>query len=76
MTKVELLEEIKETLQRDEDISFDMKLDNIEEWDSLAVISLMSLYDELFSVMTTNADIEQCKTINDLINIVANKING
>lgn len=28
MTKVELLEEIKEVLQRDEDISFEMKLRN------------------------------------------------
>lgn len=74
MTKIELLEEVKETLQRDEDISLDMKLDDIEEWDSLAVISLISLYDELFSVITTNANIEKCKTINDVINIVADKI--
>lgn len=74
MTKIELLEEVKETLQRDEDISLEMKLEDIEEWDSLAVISLISLYDELFSIITTNTDIEKCKTINDVINIVADKI--
>ena len=39
MTRFELLEEIRETLQRDEDISLSMKLRDIEEWDSLALIS-------------------------------------
>lgn len=74
MTKIELLEEIKEMLQRDESISFDMKLEDIEEWDSLAKISIISLYDELFETTITTNHLISCKTINDLVNLVSDII--
>ena len=48
ITKKELLEEIKLTLQREEEISFETELVEMEEWDSLAYISIISLYDRLF----------------------------
>lgn len=76
MTKLELLEEIKETLQRDEDISFEMNLEDIEEWDSLANISMISLYDELFETIVTNNDLKSCKTVNDLVNLVSDKLDS
>lgn len=43
MTKTEFLEELKETMHRDEDLSEDMLLDDIDEWDSLAFVSIMVL---------------------------------
>ena len=76
MTKYELLEEIKETLQRDEEISFAMVLEDIEEWDSLANISMISLYDQLFGVIVTSETIEECKTIGDLVQLVDDKIDS
>jgi len=76
MTKVELLEEIKETLQRDEEISFEMKLDHIEEWDSLANISMISLYDQLFEVVVTADKLKECQTVNDLIELVSDKLDS
>ena len=76
MTKVELLEEIKEVLQRDEDISFEMKLEDIEEWDSLANISMISLYDQFFGIIVTADKLKECQTVNDLIELVSDKLNS
>lgn len=74
MKQEELLEEIKEALQRDEEISLDMSLEDIEEWDSLAVISMISLYDQLFSIVITNDQLSDCNTVQDLINLVSDKV--
>ncbi|EGW5883535.1 hypothetical protein JLA80_001718 [Campylobacter jejuni] len=41
MTKTEFLEELKEAMHRDEDLNEDMLLDDIDEWDSLAFVSVV-----------------------------------
>jgi len=74
ITKLELLEEIKITLQREEETSFDTKLEDMEEWDSLANIAIISLYDQLFDFIITIDKLKKCKTINDLIKLVSNKL--
>ena len=76
MTKVELLEEIKETLQRDEEVGLEMKLEDIEEWDSLANISMISLYDQLFEVVVTADKLKECQTVNDLVELVSDKLDS
>ena len=53
-----------------------MKLQDIEEWDSLAVISTLSLYDQLFHVNITAGQLENCKTVNDLVALVADKLDS
>ena len=74
ITKLELLEEIKLTLQREGETSFDTKLVDMEEWDSLANIAIISLYDQLFDFILTIKKKKKCKTINDLIKLVSNKL--
>ena len=74
ITEIELLEEIKITLQREEGLSSDTKLKDIEEWDSLAYISIISLYDRLFDFIITVDKLKKSKTIDDLINLVSNKL--
>ena len=74
ITKEELLEEIKITLQREEEISLDTELEEMEEWDSLAYISIISLYDRLFDFIITIDKLKKSKTINDLIKLVSNKL--
>ena len=65
-----LLEEIKEALQREDPLTFEMKLEDLNEWDSLAVLSILTLYDELFGVIVNQDDIEKCITVSDLIDVV------
>ena len=74
ITKEELLEEIKITLQREEEISLDTELEEMEEWDSLAYISIISLYDKLFDFLITIDKLKKCKNIGDLIKLVSNKL--
>ena len=74
ITKKELLEEIKLTLQREDEISLDTELVEMEEWDSLAYISIISLYDRLFDFIITVDKLKKSKTIDDLINLVSNKL--
>ena len=51
-------------------LDLNMKLCNIQEWDSLALISVISLYDKLFSKVVTIDSINKCVTIKDLVNLV------
>jgi len=74
MTKEELLNEIKEALQREDELTEDMALDDIEEWDSLSVLSIINLYDQLFSIILKYKDIEKFKTVKDLIKSVEDKL--
>ena len=74
MKESELLEEIKETLQRDEDLTLDMKLEDLKEWNSLANISIIALFDQLFEVVVPADELLKCQTINDLLQLVSDKL--
>ncbi len=74
MTKNELVFEIKEILQRDEELEFSYKLEDVQEWDSLAIISIIALYDELFGTKVTNKDLKNCEIVQDLVNLVKDKL--
>ncbi|RDU66512.1 acyl carrier protein [Helicobacter didelphidarum] len=76
MTKQAFLESLKDALQRDEDLSEDMALEDIEEWDSLSIISLISLYDSLFGITLSGNTLKNCKGVSDLIKLANGKIEG
>ena len=69
MTKNEFLEELKNAMHRDEDLSEDMILDDIDEWDSLAFVSVMVLYKNLFGLKITGDDLKKCLKISDLLDL-------
>jgi len=84
---VELLKHINELLLTDVErnprlfkktkvrkLTPNMKLCDIKEWDSLALISVISLYDKLFSKVVTIDSINKCVTIKDLVNLVREHI--
>lgn len=66
MTQVEFLENFKDILQTDADITFDMLLEDIEEWDSLAKLSCAAFFDTEFGIKVSFADFEAMKTVADL----------
>lgn len=74
MTKQELILKIQDALQRDEILDEKMKLQDLEEWDSLAVVSMIALYDT-FGVKLNGAQILACQTIRDLLELAKDKIN-
>lgn len=67
MTKDELLAHLQDALQREDALSEDMMLEDIEEWDSLAILSVISLYDSLFHIKVFGNELRECKSIKDVI---------
>jgi acyl carrier protein len=49
-------------------------LDSLDDWDSLAVISLMALVDEQFGISLQPRQIAECTTIADLMGLVGDRI--
>jgi len=69
MKRSEFIDGLKEVLQREENLSEDMALKDIGEWDSLAVMSFIAFCDEHFSTQINGENIQQCKTVSDLIDL-------
>ena len=51
-------------------ISAETEYKKLEEWDSLAVLSVVSMVDEEFEVTITGADLRAINTIEELYNFV------
>ena len=67
MLKSVFLEELQELLQRDDLIDPDMVLQDMGEWDSLAVMSCIAYFDKHFGVKTKIAQYENLRTVADLM---------
>ena len=73
MTKAEFLELLAETIDTEVELNEELALDEIEEYDSIAILSLMSMYDE-FGVRISPSDFQDLKTVADLISLAGDKI--
>lgn len=69
MTQEELLNQLADAMQRDEELKAEMLLSEIEEWDSLAIVSMISLYDQLFGLKITGNTLREAKSVQDLLNL-------
>lgn len=75
MTKEVFLQEVAEALDTELTLDEDMRLEEIEEFDSIGVLSLMSLLDEN-GVKVSPADFEKLQTVGDLIALAQEAIDG
>lgn len=64
MNKSDFLRQLQEIMQLDYELNGDEVLDSIDEWDSLTVLSLLSVFE--FKI----EDIRSAKTVHDLINLL------
>lgn len=53
-------------------ISLKEKLHNFQYWDSLAQISTIGLIDQHFKVSVSGCAIEECDTVEDMLNLIGN----
>ena len=63
MTRDEFLTEMQDVLQTEETLSFETVLEELDEWDSLAV---MAFLDKNFGVKTSISDYLDIKTLEDI----------
>lgn len=66
--KLELLAEVLDL--EPEDLQPEMKLDELEEWDSVAALSFIAMMDEEFEKEVKSAEIKQFVTIQDAMDIM------
>lgn len=72
MTRSEFLAELDAMLELDVGtLTGAEALDDIDSWDSLAVISFIALVDEKFNTVVAGEDLAKAKTIDDLLALVA-----
>lgn len=74
MTKQELLNQIQDALQREAPLTENLKLREIEEWDSLAVMAVIMIIDKNFGIKLKTADFNNFIFISDIIKIVEDKL--
>lgn len=66
MNREEFLEQMQDVLQTDKKLSFDTKLNELEEWDSLSAMSTIAFLDNYFGVKTLYNEFAQVQTIEDI----------
>lgn len=67
MTKEEFLDKLKETICTSDSLTEDTVLQSLAEWDSLAVMSVVSMVEENFNISLDYAEIDKMKTVRDLM---------
>ena len=71
MNEQEFLEKMKdEVLDTEADISLDMKLEDVEEWDSLSFVSFIAMAKESGFSQVNRDSVNNAVTIQDLFELV------
>ena len=71
MTEQEFIEKMRdEVLDTENDISLDMALENIEEWDSLSFVSFIAMAKESGFTQVNRAAVNEAITMGDLFALV------
>ena len=47
-----------------------LKLKNLQQWDSISILSTIALIDECFHVMISGNEIEACETLGDILKLI------
>ena len=55
-----------------ESVKDSKKFGKIDEWDSLQILSLISIVDEYFHVVLSGDDLSDCDSYEDLLKIIKN----
>lgn len=68
MNKDEFLENFKQAINRNDNVSPEMKLSSISEWDSLGSMCVIAMFEEELSQNLDFSEIEKMNTVQDLMN--------
>jgi len=70
----QFLKNIAEAISKEGKIRFEDDFRSYNEWDSMSALSVIAMVDEKYQVIITGNDVRECKTIQDLYNIVQKRI--
>lgn len=75
MTKDEFFVQVQEVLEIDDPVNANTNLTEHEEYDSLGILNLMTMFDEM-GVETAQEEYEDIRTGADLLRIAGDKVDG
>lgn len=71
MTNQQKLEKLEEIMDLEAgELKEDSVLSEYEEWDSIAILSFIALMDEEFGKIVKGAEIKQCVTVKDAMDMM------
>lgn len=70
MTKQEFAEKLTEIIDTEEDLSIETDLNEVEEYDSLTILSVIAFVDKQFGKTLTADQLASVTTVNSLIEII------
>lgn len=71
MTNEQKLAMLEEMMELDEGVlSENTDLSNLDEWDSLSLLSFMALMDDEFGKNVTGKEVRECKIVKDLLDMM------
>jgi acyl carrier protein len=68
MNVKELLIIVAEALEYEDELCLDQNIEDIEEWDSIGVLSIVSMMDDL-NISVNLDDLEEIKTVEDFVKL-------
>jgi len=68
MNVKELLIIVAEALEYEDELCLDQNIEDIEEWDSIGVLSIVSMMDDL-NISVNLDDLEEVKTVEDFVKL-------
>lgn len=66
----QFIEKMIDVMDIEEEITADTVLDDLEEWDSLSLVSFMAMANATYGKKVVPADVKMAKTIADLYELV------
>lgn len=70
MTEKDFLETFRELIQTDAEPDLSTRLEEIEEWDSMAIMAIIAWLDVEHGVKTDFSQLSAFKTVNDIARLV------
>ena len=70
MNEKEVICELRLMLELDAAVTQDTRLDDLSQWDSMAILNVMALADEKFLVGIAPKQISACRTLGDIARLL------
>jgi len=71
MKKAAFIKELPDVLEIDEELTEESNLKDFEEYDSLAVLSLVAFIDEKFGMTLSSDELTEVTTVRSLIELIS-----
>lgn len=74
MDTTQFLENIKDLIDTETELTVDTKFRELGEWDSLATLSTIAMVDDEYGIVISANELRQLETLGDIIRAIESKL--